>query len=244
MTGYSYRSTLGLVDPGEITTVWTPNIPRRGRAGVVLLHGSGSPTEFVDIVTQPASVLLANSLANAGIPCIASEFGGDKWGNNTVMTGILTARTILDVLFDVGSRIIVLGVSAGAPAAARFSQLNPTLTAAVVGIIPAYDIKYEYQNIPGTVAAIEAAWGFVGIGAFPAAADIAANYIPAIGVPLRTGYSSDDPIVPPAPVISYYNSVAGTPSNLINLGAFGHSNTAVGQFSIPNLINFLYRNGA
>lgn len=247
MTGYRASTALGRVTPGETDTIWTPRTPRIGKRGVVLVHGSGAPTQFIDPTAQPSSVALAAALASAGIPCVAAEFGGDKWANTAnVMAGIAAAKTLLHSTFPLShaTQICVLGVSMGGAGAIRYAQLNPSLIAGVVGIIPAYDMKYEYANISGVAAPIEAAWGFSGIGNYPAAADLATNAPSAAGIPILTGYASNDTTVPPAPVIAYHNSVGGLPDDLVNLGTLGHTDAAVGAMPTTTLGRFLARCGA
>lgn len=247
MSGYSAVSATGRVTVGETDTIWTPRSPRAGTCGVILVHGSGAPKQFTDVVQQPSSVTLAATIAGTGIPCIAAEFGGDAWANNTCMTGIDAAWTTLKAAFPLmrTDKVCLVGVSMGGGAVARWSQLHPTSTAAAVGIIPAFNLKYEYDNIPGVVAAIEAAWGFTGSGNYPAAADTLANASAASGVPIKAFYSSNDTTVPSAGITQYINAVGASPaSDMVDVGALGHTDAAVGAVNTTTLIRFLADNGA
>lgn len=241
MTGYVATTKIGRVTPGEVDTVWVPRTVRGGY-GVVLIHGTDAPGEFIDHIGQPSSVLMAARVAGEGIPCITSEFYGNAWGNNNHMAAIERARLALAAECPTmnPAKIFVLGVSMGGAAAARFAQLYPDRTAGVVGIIPAYDIRYEYEHFPAIASVIATAWGFTNGDPLPAAADNAAHAV--MQVPHLTGYSTVDTVVPPAPVLAYNAAVGGTA--VITDTTYGHSDAAVGGMPISTLTQFLAANGA
>jgi len=243
MTGYSAESQTGRVTAGQVDTIWRPRTPRKGKCGVILLPGSDNPRAYVDGVIQPASMRMAAAIAGEGIPCITSDFYNNSWGKDLTMTAITNAWTVLKAAFPLmrTDKVCLFGASMGAAAAARWSQLNPTSTAAVVGLIPAWSMKYEYQNVPAIATAIEAAWGFSGIGSYPAAADLLTNAPAAAGIPTLTGYATDDTIALPTGVQAYNTAVGGT---LVSLGATGHTDAAIAAMPLTTLTQFLVANGA
>jgi pimeloyl-ACP methyl ester carboxylesterase len=243
MTGYSAESQTGRVTATQQDTIWTPRTPRPGKCGVILLPGSDNPRAYVDGVIQPASMRMAAAIAGEGIPCITSDFYNNSWGNSNCMTAITNAWTVLKAAFPLmrTDKVCLFGASMGAAAAARWSQLNPTNVAAIVGLIPAWSMKYEYQNIPAITAAIETAWGFSGIGNYPAGADLLANAALAAGIPTLTGYATDDTIALPTGVQAYNTAVGGT---LVSLGALGHTDAAIAAMPISTVVRHLVANGA
>lgn len=246
MSGYSATSGVGRVTVGEQDTIWSPRTPRDGRCGLILVPGSGNPRGYMDGINQPASVRLAAGLASVGIPAITCDFGGNSWGNNTMQAQILTAWNTLKAAFPQirTDKFVILGASMGGGAVARFTINNPSLVAAMVGLIPAYDYRYEFENIAGIAGPFRTAWGMGGADPFPTAADNAANHATADGIPILTGYASNDTTVPSAPVIAYHNSVGGEAGNLINVGALGHSDAAIAALPISTVARFLVAHGA
>lgn len=245
MRGYSADSRVSRVVVGEVDTVWFPRYARVDTYGVILLHGQSNPQAFISS-NQEASVRLAGAIASQGIPCVAAEMHGDSWANDSSMTDIDNARTLLSSLFPSmkTDKICLIGGSMGAALGTRYSQLNPDEVAAFVGIIPAYDPKTIYVNNDVGDAAMEAAWSFVGLGNFPDALDLGPKGADADTVPILTGYASNDTVVPSASVIAYHTLAGGEPENLINLGAVGHTNAAIAAMSIQTIIQFLIANGA
>jgi hypothetical protein len=243
MSGYTAVSAVGRVTPGEQDTIWTPRTPRTGTCGLILLPGSGNPRSYMDNIIQPASFKLAAAMAGVGIPTITCDFGGNSWANDATMTAITNAWTTLKAAFPAmrTDKVCLLGGSMGGGAVARWSQLNPSSTACVVGLIPAFDLRYEFENIPGIAPAFRTAWGMGGADPFPATADNAANYAAAAGIPLLAGYASNDTTVPPAPIVAYAQSVGGT---AINLGALGHTDAAIGAMPHDTVAQFLVAHGA
>lgn len=245
MSGYTADSRLGRVVAGEVDTIWMPRTPRVGTCGVVLLHGQTSPRQFMDSA-QLASVRLAAALASAGIPCIAAEMHGNSWANDPAMTDITTAWGVLKTTYSTmrTDKLCAVGVSMGGALATRYAQLNPASVAAVVGIIPAYDPKAIYINNNVGDAAMEAAWGFSGLGAFPDALDLGTKAALASTVPLLTGYASNDTVVPAASVTAYHTAAGGDPANIIDLGALDHTDAAIGAMPVTTIARFLVTHGA
>lgn len=244
--GYEADTQVGRVTALEKDTIFRPRTPRAGTCGVILFHGQSNPDGFTDSDNQKAACDLAAALANAGIPAIAAEFGGNSWANDPSMTAGTNAWTALKAEYPSmrTDKVCVLGISMGAALAARYTQLNPSDVAAMVGIIPAYDPKACYIANNVGDAYMEAAWSFSGLGNFPAGLDLAASASSMAGVPLLTGYASNDSIVPAASVTAYHSAAGGTAGNLVNLGALDHTDAAIGAMSISTVVRFLAANGA
>lgn len=244
--GYTVAQAQGRVAAGEMDELWIPNSPRKGRCGVVLCHGSGAPQEYVDLASQPSSVKLAAALARAGIPCVAGDFGGQAWANDTAMSRVTAAWGLLQSKFGVRSdKVCLVGVSMGGATAVRYCQLNPSKVAAMVGLIPLVDLVSFYNaNVSGTQAQIAGAWGVTAPAALPASADIFRNALSGGSVPQLLGYSSVDQIVQPAWVQAYVSALGGWPTTIVTDSTYGHSDQAVGGMPIATAAQFLAANGA
>lgn len=244
LLGYSVSTAVGRVAPGEQDSVWAPRSPRRGRCGLILCHGSGSPAGFIDVVAQQASVRLAAALATAGIPCVAGDFAGQSWANDTAMTRIDQATALLRSSFNVDpGKVCLLGASMGGALVARYSQLHPDRVAAVVGLIPLWDLTAFYAAASGPVQAeIATAWGVTAPAALPVGANIAAGAPAAKGIPTLAGYSTADTTVLPAWVTSY-SATVGAAARVIDTTA-GHSDAAIAGMPAATVGAFLAAAGA
>lgn len=240
MFGYDVVTTKGQVAANELEEIFYPRTVRAGKRGCILLHGAGNPQAFIDATNQKSSVKLAAALASAGIPCIAGDFGvGDTFANDTVMARIDSAWTLLKAKFPTMAtdKFFLLGGSMGGAAVARYSQLHPDRVAAVVGLIPLWDLVALYNLGGGTQATIAAAWGVTAPAALPSSADIAANASLAAGIPHLAGYSTVDTTVLPAWVTAYTAAVGGTA--IITDTTTGHTDAAIGGMPIATVGQFL-----
>lgn len=245
MFGYSVVTAMNRIATGESDEVWRPRKVRDGRCGLILCHGAGTNGEYIDTVAQPSAVKLAATLASIGIPCVSGDLGGSlTFANDTSMTRIGQARTLLASQFPTirTDKVCLLGISMGGALVARYSQLHPTEVAAVVGIIPAFDLRYEYENVSAVAAEIGGAWGVTPPTPLPSAADLKATASLAAGIPLLAGYSTVDTTVIAQPVLDYVAAVGGTA--IVTDSTFGHSDAAVGGMPIPTVAKFLVANGA
>lgn len=243
--GYSVSTASGRVAPGEWDEIFTPRTPRKGTCGVVMCHGSGNPRAFIDPINQPSSVKLVAALAGAGIPCIGGDFGNQTWGNDTVVSRIDAAWSVLQSNFpDMRTdKICLIGGSMGGAAVAHYSQAYPNKVACVIGLIPLWDLTAFYTaNTFGTQTEIATAWGVSPGAPLPARADIAANANLAAGIPTLAGYSTVDTTVLPQWVTSYTAAVGGTA--IVTDTTYGHSDAAVGGMPINTVGEFLVANGA
>jgi hypothetical protein len=242
--GYAITTAIGNVFGGETDEVLAPRSLRKGRCGLVLVHGADNPLEFIDPIGQPSSLILAAAMASAGIPCVAGDMGGQAWGNDTVLGRIDAAWALLISQFGVRSdKLCLLGVSMGGAAVSLYSQRYPAKVACVVGLIPLLDLVAFYAaNAGGTQGQVGTAWGVTAPAALPARADNATNAHLAENVPLLVGYSSVDATVLPAWVTPYVAKVGGTA--LVTDSTFGHSDQAVGGMPIATVGQFLAAHGA
>lgn len=245
--GYSVSTAVGRVAAGETDNIFRPRTPRQGTCGVILLHGSGNPQGFVDLTLQPSSVKLVAALASSGIPCIGGDFGYQAWGNDTVISRIDAAWTVLRGQFPQmrTDKVCLIGGSMGGWAVTRYCELYPTKVAACVGLIPLCDgVAFYQRNISNgpVTAQIAAAWGVAAGDPLPAAANNAANAASAASVPWLAGYSSVDQTVLPAWVTSYTAAVGGTA--IVTDSTYGHSDQAIGGMPIDTVGQFLSAHGA
>lgn len=239
-TGYSVVTSSDLITAGETGSVWLPTRPVANNVGVVLVHGANNVQGFIDGSGQPSAMRLAASIAAAGCPCVAGEFGGPLgWANDSVMAGMTSAAALLKATapYMRQDRVALVGLSMGGAGVARYSQINPDLVCGVIGIIPAFDLRYEYENVATVTNSIAAAWNVVAPAPLPAAADLQANAALAAGIPLLAGYSTVDTTVPPAPVVKYVQAVGGTA--IITDTTFGHSDQAIAGMPIATVVTFL-----
>lgn len=245
MTGYSMLMATGRVAAGEADEIFAPRTPRQGTCGLVLVHGFNGPTGFIDPVNQASAMRLAAALAGAGIPCIAGDFGGNVWGNDTVLSRIDAAWAVLAAQFPTmrTDKICLLGQSMGGAAVTRYSQIHPDKVAACVGLIPVCDLVDLYtRNIDGFDTTIGTAWGVTPPTALPSTADIAGNAYLAASVPWLAGYSTVDAIALPSYVTTYTATVGGTA--VVTDSTYGHSDAAVGGMPISTVGQFLATHGA
>jgi pimeloyl-ACP methyl ester carboxylesterase len=248
MPGYAVESTVGRIQAGEIDYFWRPTNMRSKsgalKCGLIMLHGSGSPNEYVDPNNQAASVRLAAAIATAGIPCIAGDMGGQGWANDTVMSRITSAWTFMQTQYSIRTdKVLLLGCSMGGSAVLRYAQLHPTNVAGVLGLLPLTDLVGFYTgNVGGSQAQIGTAWGVTAPAALPSAANIAGLYATAVGIPYLAAYSTVDTLVSATTVVNYAALVGGT--TVVVDSTYGHSDAAIAGMPISQVISFLIANGA
>lgn len=256
MSGRSFRATTGIgnVVATEQDTVWKPH-PQRpaGKSGVVLVHGHGAPTEFVD-VDRPSSLILPNWLAWSGIPCVAAKMGGDKWGANPTPGYIEDAIDWLAAVCAAGGDDIptdhfhVIAVSMGGSLAVRYAAANPGKVDSYTGIIPLSSLYNYYTSFPADQTEIATAWGVTPGNPLPAGADLLTLAAQLDGkVPTRLYYSTEDAIIDDADVIALAAAAGG---KAIDASNFGHSEASIadviarGGGGAAEIIRFLKDNGA
>lgn len=159
MTAFASDSRTGRVVSGQVDTLHSPRTPRNGY-GVILCHGAGNPNGYMDSVNQPAATKLAAEISRRGIPCISGNFGGDLWGNDAMIANLDVARTVLSARnprMDI-DKVLLLGISHGGSMAVRYAIERPGQVAGIIGIIPALDLNWLWENVPALHASIRSAY--------------------------------------------------------------------------------------
>lgn len=247
MGAYESYCTYGNVHAGEYEFVLKPKHPRPANVGVLMYHGSGHPFAAHDPV-QPYSAMLAALIAEAGIPVVTAEFGGQAWGNPAAMTYGDNAITRMNAVCGTRTDVVLcLGGSMGGYSALRYAKTNPAKVLAVAGIIPLTNMTYFYPNL-GAAVEIATAWGVVSPAALPSASqiqEVAASF----AMPIKLWYSSSDVLIRPADTTAF---AAANPTHItaVNVGTHGHSDLTVadvlnqGAGRGADVIAFLEANGA
>lgn len=249
MSSYAAITRYGSVRAAEYDTVFKPN-PQRptGKYGVVLLHGSGAPREFIAPELLGSSKI-APLIAQAGIPCISAEMSGQSWANDAAMTDIDNAIAFLAAQTGCPStKVHLLGISMGGALMIRYAELHPAKVASMTGIIPLCNIQSIYAGQSAPVKAeMETAWGTPG-GPLPAGANIHSNGASLTDIPAHFYYSTSDSVIAPADTAAFCTAYS---IPLTNLGANGHSETSIqdavnlgGTDTLASIIADLYANGA
>lgn len=251
MSGYTMTYKVGRIQATETDQVWIPTA-RRGsdKYGVVLLHGATAPNQFADH-TRWGSARIPARLAEAGIPCIAGQMGGDTYANDTALARVDAAITQLATLADIpSSKVHLIGVSMGAAVGVRYAATNPTKVASFTGIIPLSSIINTYtNNVAGLRAAIGTAWGVTYPTELPVGADLVtlAATVSAAEIPSRLYYSDPDTSVPVADVTALGTALGAT---IVAGTALGHTEAGINDIGMTTLsewsglVTFLQDNGA
>jgi dienelactone hydrolase len=206
--GYTVSMQIGRVQAGEFDALFEPRTPRH-RYGAVLAHGRGDLALsyirqaqcFLDATNLPSGVRLAARLASNGITCIAAEFADNAWDDDTDMSRITSAASVLAAAGCDPAKIVTYGVSMGAGAVARYAMLNPTKVAAGYGTAPVSDLNDFYNNnIGGWRAEIGTAWGVTYPTPLPSGADLPGQAHLASAIPWKLDYGTADDIVTPSTV--------------------------------------------
>lgn len=243
MTGYSANTATGRVVPGVVDTILVPRTPRAGRYGVILCHPAAHPNAFMDPGLTPAATTLAANIAMRGIPCIAGDFGGDLFGNDTQLGYMDTARTVLAAAVPsmAVDKVLLLGISQGGAMAVRYAIERPGQVAGIVAITPALDLKWLWENVPDLRAILGTAYGVTYPTPLPADGDTLAQAGTIAGVPQWVGYSTADVVTPPTNV-TRFTDASGATAEVIDT-TVGHGNGSVAKVSTATVLRFLLDNG-
>lgn len=220
------------------------------RRGVLYSHHSGGTGKTpLDWTNNAGTARLCEALA-ANYAFASSDLGGSALcGNTTAQTrlGQLDAWCIASGTdrprASTAPRIAV-GVSGGVTALVNYYGTSPGHVAdlaALVLILPLWDLDYAYQTNPsGVRAVIEAAWGVTHPTALPAGADPRGNttLIGAANIPTRIYYASDDPLYT-AQIISDMVAAFGNQASAVNVGALGHTDAAIAAIDRAELVSWL-----
>ena len=240
MPGYAVTCAKGRVQSGETDQIFVPRASVN-RRGVVLCHAYQSSLEYVDPTVQFNSMILAAAIASAGFACIAGDFGGDTLCNDTVVSRISAAWTALQSAVQgvKSDKVLLVGVSMGGGSAIRWAQANPTLVAALVGIIPLVDPNDVYQNNRASLQApIGTAWGITFPTPLPTRGQLSlpANEALFTG-PQQLWYSTADTTIIPSTVTAYAAATGATATVCDTTN--GHGNASVGEVPTASVISFL-----
>lgn len=243
MTGYHADTAFGRVVAGEKDTIFHPRTPRSGY-GVVLCHGLGNPDNYMDPVNQPAASALAANIARRGIPCITGAFGGDGFGNDVQVGHMDAARDALAAAMPrmATDKVLLLGCSHGGAMSVRYAIERPGEVAGLVGIIPALDLAWLWDNVASLRAALGAAYGVAHPTPLPADGDTLARAAELVDVPQLYGYSTIDASTPPENVERFVDQSAG--EALVIDTVSGHTNATIGKMPLDRVLKFLLANGA
>jgi hypothetical protein len=131
----------------------------------------------------------------------------------------------------------------------RYALANPTLVNAIVGVVPACDLRGTYDLGDAGLAAygvtqaeIRTAWGAADSAAFYALMATKNPYeidlTPLAAIPMLFYYSTNDPGVPHCPEFAALVNAAGGNATAISQGAQGHTAT-VANIPTQDIIDFL-----
>lgn len=238
-------TALGRVAAGEIDTYHVPRNPRKGKRGVVLVHGFGGgvPPQFAGGGVYASA--LAAGIVDAGIPCMSAEMADNAFANDTHMARITSAWSVLQGLSGCASdKVLLLGISMGGFATIRYASANPSTVAGALLILSGTAMLDGYNtNSGGFQAAIGTAWGVTYPTPLPAGADLLAECPAMLGrVPSVVYYSTVDTTITPNHVTEY--AAASGAQAIVCDATFGHSDLSIGEVPIPAVIRFLIANGA
>lgn len=199
---------------------------------LIYFHGvTGNASEMLGGAGVPSARLLVRALVLAGWPVVSVSMPV-TWGNATTLSRYDSALTFARTA-AIGAHAskppVLLGVSHGTTCALTVAY-NRTV-AAVAGILPAVDLQaIRVADTLSLRAGIDSAWGVTYPTALPAGADPATHTAQLSAVPQRLFYSSDDAV---SVNLSTYATATG--ASIVNLGALGHTDTAVAAVNPPSL---------
>lgn len=234
----------GRVQAGE-TDMWLR--PARGfqddghRAAIYCHQGGATGISPANAITYPGTSALLASVADAGYPVASSDLGGlSLWGNSTAQTrtGQLTtwARGTVGGSSDA---VVAIGISMGFAAAVNYFSAHTSDVAAFIGVLPVWNLTDIYtNNVLGAQAAIGTAWGVTYPDPLPAGASPHENASSLAGKPCLIFFASDDDVCD-ATIAASIVSTFGANAASVNLGALGHTDTAVAAINKQTVSDFL-----
>lgn len=203
---------------------------------LVFVHGAGGYIEE-SFAGNPTTVLLWRELAKY-FTVIATDMGGDQWGNYIHQYYIERARLYLQNTMGCTGQVTLVGVSMGGAGVLNYTR-NPAYSSnvrAVAGIIPLTSLNSIKAIFP---ASLNAAYG----GDYTDAT-YGANHSPVVygnassftNVPVKLFNSTGDTVTLPADQATF---VAARPQTMTQvIGTAEHSDFLVGE-SIPSVVEFV-----
>jgi hypothetical protein len=226
------RATAALLD-----TVTVPRI-RVSRAPVIYLGGAASDaSEAMGAnASAPSARRVVEQVADHGFT-VVSPTVTTLWGNSTCASRINDALTLARSATwgATSGKAILIGSSHGVACTLNYAVANPTLVAAIVGIIPAVDLEaIRTSDVMSLRAGIDTAWGVVYPAALPTAAQPPSNVAALSAIPTLLFYATNDTVS--ENVVTFAGNIGAT---LISLGALGHTDAAIAAVPVTRILNFL-----
>lgn len=236
------------VDRGRVipTLLDSYLIPKRPRYRELLIycHGvTGDATEMLGGAGVPSLRTFTRALvdhADGGWAMASISIPGtwgDVFGMSCIDAHITWMQTTFPDFVDPSKPVKIVGTSHGGSSGLTYGYTR-TIDA-MVGIIPAIDQQaIRVSNVMGLRASIDPAWGVTYPAALPAGANPNTTAHKAIlkFINQQLWYSSDDTV---SENIATYG--AETYAELHNMGALGHTDTAVGTVDPDAVVEFLNR---
>lgn len=206
---------------------------RVARPPVVYFHGVNGDA------SQPMSsavLVILRALAAHGFPIVVPTISA-YWDNATGQTRIANALTYARAsLAATADPAILVGASHGAGSALHWAAVNPTLVAAVVGIIPAIDYQaIRVADTAGLRASIDTAWGVTYPAALPVGANPSTRTADLQAIPIQLWTASDDAVSANASTFDTALPLCTTTS----VGALGHTETAIAAVTAADVVAFV-----
>lgn len=236
--GCAVQVSVTVPGSGELATVLRPlhARPPGSVPGAVHCHGRlGNETEAIEFDTSKTG--RASHALGEVLPTVTPRMGGPSTGSTDVaMTALGHAVAYAKTISGYSSKVVLSGLSAGAPLAFRWALANPTQVAGIVSVIGVADTDEMYDD-PEWTAIIDAIYGGRPGSVHNPSANVAA--IAALGVPVFIDYSTDDEALNPATQAAFAAALATAGADVtVATHTGGHTLTA---FDKAPLVDWLTR---
>lgn len=210
-----------------------------GIRGVVYCHVVNSTATACRDYNSIGELHLVNTIAEV-FPVLSIDAGGlSPWGNATAMARIGDAITYLQGTRGAKSgKVLLVGSSHGGLTVLNFAKANPTLVAAVVGMLPVIDLNDVVTNNRGGLAAgVNTAYGGAYSEVTNGPTSNPANYAASYAIPTQLYYASDDTTAIPSTVTTFASTATNVTAT--SLGALGHTEAAIDAAPRSTILAFL-----
>jgi alpha-beta hydrolase superfamily lysophospholipase len=209
------------------------------KRGVIFGHSrSGDATHLVTSSQQ----LFRHLEEQLRLPMLGADFGGpENWGNPVAITRVGQAFTYLQSSAVGASTepVILMAQSMGAVTVLNWARANLASVAAAVLFLPVVDLSDVVGDGGYLATSINSAYSGGWLEATYGAVHNPATYAASLsGLPIQIWHTSDDPIVSPATVTAFAQSV-GSSVEVHSLGAMGHTSEAVDTVNQATVLAFL-----
>lgn len=235
----------------EESIIWYDRQGRHKQRPLVLFcHTTGVTTKGIN---HPAfgQWQVPERIASWGFCVVAGDLGVDQaaapndgrntWGNAVARARIETIRVAMMASgMCLNAPIIIIGASMGGLNAFNYTVNNAANVRGLVTIMGVAALNTTYQANRGSAGSLIAgAHGVVFNAALPAGVDPILIYAPIVHKPFLAFYATDDTAVLPSETIAL-EAVMGKNSQLVSLGALGHTEAAIAATaSRPELLDFI-----